>query len=78
MYNHVYKIRGCPKAIVSDSKTVFKSYQNQLFFAERGIIWQLNLEGAALRGGFWERLKGMLKSFLKKSVGWKKCNLQSW
>ena len=60
---------GCPKKIISDNGTGFKSQDNQLFCSERGITWKFNLDGAPWRGGFWERLVGMVKSCLKKSIG---------
>ena len=32
-------------------------------------MWKFNLDGAPCWGGFWERLVGMVKSCLKKSIG---------
>ena len=61
--------RGCPTNIVSDNGKVFTSQENQSFCAERGIRWKFNLDGAPWWGGFWERLVGMVKSCLKKSIG---------
>ena len=61
--------RGCPKNIVSDNGKVFTSQENQSFCAEQGIAWKFNLDGAPWWGGFWERLVGMVKSCLKKSIG---------
>ena len=61
--------RGCPKNIVSDKGKVFTSQKNQSFCAEQGITWKFNLDGAPWWGGFWERLVGMVKSCLKKSIG---------
>ena len=43
---------GCPKKIISDNGTGFKSQDNQLFCSERGITWKFNLDGAPWRGGF--------------------------
>ena len=60
---------GCPKKIISDNGTGFKSQDNQLFCYERGITWKFNLDGATGRRGFWERLVGMIKNYLKKSIG---------
>ena len=60
---------GCPKNIVSDYGKVFTSQENQSFCSEQGITWNFNLDGAPWRGDFWERLIGMVKSCLKKSIG---------
>ena len=61
--------RDCPKKIISDNGTVFKSHDNQLFCSERGITWKFNLDGAPWWGRFLERLVGMVKKCLKKSIG---------
>ena len=60
--------RSCPKKILSDNRTVFKSQDSQLFCSERGITQKFNLDGAPWRGGFWERLVGMVKKCLKKLI----------
>ena len=39
--------RGCPKKIISDNGTVFKSQDSQFF-----ITWKFNLDGAPWWGGF--------------------------
>ena len=44
--------RGCPKKIISDNGTVFKSQDSQLFYSERGIIWKFNLDGVPWCGSF--------------------------
>ena len=59
---------GCPKKIVLDNGNVFTSQENHSFCTEQGITWKFNLDGAPWWGGFWERLVGMVKSCLKKSV----------
>ena len=61
--------RGCPKNTVSDNGIVFTSLKNQSFCAEQRIMCKFNLDGAPWWGGFWERLVGMVKSCLKKSIG---------
>ena len=61
--------RCCSKKIISDDGTAFKSQDSQLFYSERRITWKLNLDGAPQWGGFWERLVGMVKKCLKKSIG---------
>ena len=54
---------------MSDNGKVFTSQENQFFCAEQGITWKFNLDGTPWWGGFWERLVGMVKSCLKKSIG---------
>ena len=61
--------RCCSKKIISDDGTAFKSQDSQLFYSERRITWKFNLDGAPWWGGFWERLVGMVKKCLKKSIG---------
>ena len=61
--------RGCPKKIISDNGKVFKSQDSHLFCSEQGITWKFNLDSAPCWGGFWERLVGMVKKCLKKSIG---------
>ena len=61
--------RNCPKEILSDNRTVFKSQDSQLFCSERGITWKFHSNGAPWWGGLWERLVGMVKKQLKKSIG---------
>ena len=48
---------------------MFKSQDSQLFCSERGITWKFHLNGAPWWGGLWERLVGMVKKQLKKSIG---------
>ena len=60
--------RGCPKNIVSYNGKVFTSQENKSFCAEQVITWKFNLDGAPWWGGFWERLVGMVKRCLKKSI----------
>ena len=48
---------------------MFKSQDSQLFCSERGITWKFNLGGAPWWGGFWERLVGIVKTCLEKSIG---------
>ena len=54
---------------MSDNGKVFTSQENQSFCAEQGITWKFNFDGAAWWGGFSEKLVGMIKSCLKKSIG---------
>ena len=67
--------RGCPKKIISDNGTVFKSQDSQLFCSEWGITWKFSLDGDSWWGGFWERLVGMVKKCLKKLTGSKRLSL---
>ena len=69
--------RGCPKKVISDNGTVFKSHDNQLFCSERGITWRFNLDGAPWWGGFWKRLVGMVKKCLKSQLEVKDCRLRN-
>ena len=54
---------------MSDNGKVFTSQESQSFCAEQGITSKFKLDGAPWWGGFWERLVGMAKSFLRKSIG---------
>ena len=54
---------------MSDDGKVFTSQENQSFCVEQGITWKFSLDGAPSWEGLWERLVGMVKSFLKKSIG---------
>ena len=64
--------RGCPKNIESGNVKLFTLQENQSFCEEQGITCKFNIYGAPWWGGFWERLVGMVKSCLKKSIGRKK------
>ena len=61
--------KDCPNKIMSDNETVFKSQDNQLFYSERGFMGKFNSDCAPWRVRFWERLVGMVKKSLKKSIG---------
>ena len=61
--------RDCPKKIISDNAAVSKLQDSQLFCSERGITWKFNLDGAPWWGEFLKRLVGMVKTYLKKSIG---------
>lgn len=71
--------RGRPKIVYSDNGTNFVGTENLLrkldwdcsgksFAAER-IIWKFNPPTASWWGGFWERLIGLLKQLLRKTLG---------
>ena len=51
---------------------MFTSQENQPFCVEQGITWKFNLDGAPWWEGFLERLVGMVKSCLNRSIRKKK------
>jgi hypothetical protein len=76
-------IRGCPKLIVSDNasqfgtvenamnklwKTLTSSTETEEFAVQKGIEWKRIPEKSPWMGGFFERLVGTVKKFLKKAL----------
>jgi transposase len=72
--------RGRPKKIYSDNGKTFKAAANwirkvmkqeqfQNFLARQNIIWQFNLSRAPWWGGQFERMVGLVKRALYKSIG---------
>ena len=72
--------RGLPSLIVSDNAKTYKSAKGilnatlssatvQQFLANKQVTWNFNLERAPWWGGFFERLIGLMKRCLKKSIG---------
>jgi hypothetical protein len=72
--------RGRPKKIYSDNGKTFKAAANwirkvmkqeqfQNFLARQNIIWQFNLSRASWWGGQFERMVGLVKRALYKSIG---------
>ena len=72
--------RGLPKLLISDNANTFKSAKriiletlNDLtvkeYLANRQVGWTFNLELAPRSGGFFERLIGLTKRCLKKTIG---------
>ena len=61
--------RGCPQIILSDNGSPFITEIAQNFVASKNVKWDFNLANAPWYGGFWERLIGHVKRFLKKVLG---------
>ena len=72
--------RGRPRKIYSDNATTFvgaerwlrnvmKDENLQNYLAHQSIVWQFNLSRAPWWGGQFERLVGIVKQALYKSVG---------
>lgn len=72
--------RSCPQYIYSDNATNFVSASKQInivykhssvqdFSASRGCEWRFIPRKAPWFGGFWERLIGIVKSCIKKTLG---------
>ena len=72
--------RGFPKLIVSDNAKTFQSTAKWLktvradgktnpLLNDMGIKWRFNLSKAPWWGGFFERMVGLVKRVLKKSLG---------
>ena len=76
--------RGKPKQIISDNASQFKvvkstvedawelsttSPDTQSYLANEGIKWSFTIKLAPWMGGFYERLIGLVKQSLRKSIG---------
>ena len=72
--------RGTPQLLVSDNARTFQATKKFLdvvkvddeigdYISKQRIEWKFNLSRAPWWGGFWERMVGLLKNSLKKSVG---------
>ncbi|PFX20422.1 hypothetical protein AWC38_SpisGene15123 [Stylophora pistillata] len=76
--------RGKPRQIISDNASQFKvvkstveeawqlsmtSPDTQSYLANEGIKWSFTIELAPWMGGFYERLIGLVKQSLRKSIG---------
>jgi hypothetical protein len=76
--------RGVPKYIISDNAKTFKAGAQELqtmktqlleanasqqFLADHNITWKFITERAPWWGGFYERLIGLVKRYLKKTIG---------
>ena len=71
--------RGAPSLIISDNaktfkatarwlKSIYKDKRVQEFLQEQKIDWKFNLSRASWWGGFFERMVGVVKNTLKKSL----------
>ena len=72
--------RGTPSIIVSDNAKTFQSTKKWLatikengdlfnYLSKNSIVWRFNLARAPWWGGFYERLIGIMKRSLSKSIG---------
>ena len=76
--------RGIPECVISDNAKTFKAGSQELitlktqiletadsqrFLANNGIEWKFITERAPWWGGFYERLIGLVKRRLKKTIG---------
>ena len=72
--------RGLPKLLISDNANTFKSAKRIIletlndptvkeYLANQQVGWTFNLELAPWSGGFFERLIGLTKRCLKKTIG---------
>ena len=72
--------RGTPKMIVSDNAKTFEATSEWLktlksdedlnnYIAKENITWRFNLSSAPWWGGFFERLIGIMKRALSKTIG---------
>ena len=68
--------RGCPNNVVSDNGSVFTAFETQKFANEIGINWKYNLDLSPWWGGFFERMVGLVKRCIKKSIGRKRLTLR--
>ena len=66
---HFISRRGCPRFILSDNGTIFRSDMVQQYAADHNIKWLFNIQDAPWFGGFWERLIKSVKNCLKKTLG---------
>ena len=57
---------GCPARLLSDNWGVFVADITQKFVSFRNLRWSFSLKRVPWYGGFWERLVGQLKRWLKK------------
>ena len=55
-------------------KTVTSNFDVQSYIANSGSTWKHTVEYAPWKGGFYERLVGIVKRSLRKSLGVKKLN----
>ena len=64
----VFSRRGFPRVVMSDNATTFQSNSTRAFAIRYDITWKFILERSPRWGGFWERLIGLLKRLLKKTM----------
>ncbi|XP_035216991.1 uncharacterized protein LOC118190402 [Stegodyphus dumicola] len=78
-FHRFVALRGKPSVVYSDNGTSFKEAASafalidfeKIFFEtrEEHIIWKFIPPNGSWWGGWWERLAGMMKNILKKSLG---------
>ena len=61
--------RGSSKMYISDNFKTFKSSDVKAFLRNKRIKWQFILDKAPNWGGFYEKMIGITKSCLKKTIG---------
>lgn len=61
--------------ILSDNGTVFTATETQKYGNEKEIIWKFNLDLSPWWGGFFERMVGLVKRCIKKSIGRKRLRI---
>ena len=59
---------GSPKMIITDNHKTFRSKSLQRFAANEGMDWKFILELSPHWGGFYERLNGLIKRALRKTL----------
>ena len=59
--------RGCPASFMSDNATTFRGAASVL--ATEGVKWHFIVERAPWWGGFWERMVGLTKAALRRTLG---------
>ena len=60
---------GAAEELTALSKKILESAQCQRFFMNKGIRWQFIVSRAAWWGGFYERMIGLMKRSLKRTIG---------
>ena len=66
-YRRFSSRRGSLSSITSDNAMTFKAAASML--ASEGVTWQFIVERAPWWGGFWERVVGLTKAALRRTLG---------
>ena len=67
--------RGLPRVVYSDNALCFRSSATQKFVANRGIVWKFIPPRSPWVGGVYERMIGVVKKCLWKTLGKASLNL---